>query len=114
MSKELTYPLTERDANILTEAVHRACCRMIAAQDLMDLPIALDTFGNTLEGLLGRDTEEAQKDRAHRWLVTNYELLSAIFTAVRELVDDTRDGLEMLPTELITEHFKEARKERVS
>lgn len=119
MSKETFYPLTESEANAITNAVQRGYCRMIAIEDLMDLPVAADSFGNNLEGILGTYTLspnepplEIQKENAYRWLVKHYELISATFTAVRELVDDTRNGLEMLPTRNITEHFLQARKER--
>lgn len=119
MSKETIYPLTEREANGILNAVQRGTQRMIAAQDLMDLPLLYDTFESTLEGLLGRSWRlhqeeplEEEKEAAYRWLVQNYEILYATFTAVRELVNDTRDSLEMLTIEGIEEHF--SRRERVS
>lgn len=100
-----TYQLTEAEANQINEAIHRGTCRMIAAQDLLDLPISKDSFENTLEGVLGgvpyngyEPPKEIQTERAYKWMEAHYELISAIFTALVELVRDTREALEMLPT----------------
>lgn len=105
MSKETTYQLTEAEANRINEAIHRGTCRMIAAQDLLDLPISNDSFENNLAGVLGglpytgyEPPKEIEMERAYKWMVKHYELISAIFTAVTELVNDTREALEMLPT----------------
>ena len=105
MSKENLYQLTEREANEINEAIIRGTSRMIAAQDLLELPVLYNSFENTLTGVLGgcpcRSYEpplEEQKELAYKWMVQHYELLSATFNAVTELVHDTRESLEMAVT----------------
>ena len=100
-----TYQLTEAEANEINEAIIRGTGRMIAAQDLLDLPVFYDSFEETLTGVLGgipyRSYEpplEEQKENAYKWMVKHYELISATFNAVSELVHDTRDSLEMAVT----------------
>lgn len=119
MNKETFYPLTETEANGIINGVSRGYSRMIAIEDLMDLTVSADSFGDSLEGILGdyklapkKPPLEIQKENAYTWLVMHYELISAVFTAVRELVDDTRNGLEMIQYGRIEEYFLQARKER--
>ena len=105
---ELTYPLNEADANGIINAVERGFFRMIAAEDLLDLIDNTDAFESRLERILDNSPET----NAVKWLTAHYELIAATHTALRALVDDTRDGLEMTVTGQIETFFSEARKKR--
>ena len=107
-----TYPLTKAEANGIIAATERGVRRMIAVEDLMDLPIHMGGFDDTLDGVLGKRVFsadpplETQMEHAYHWLNDHYDILCATFTAVRELVDDTRDGREMLAVHGIQEYFR--------
>ena len=49
-----TYPLTKAEANGIIAATERGVRRMIAVEDLMDLPIHMGSFDDTLDGVLGK------------------------------------------------------------
>lgn len=91
---------------------------MIAVENLMDLPLHMGSFTDSLGCVLGKSVFasdpplEIQKENAYLWLTTHYEVISAIFTAMKVLVDDTRDDLEMLSIQSIENHFKQGWKER--
>ena len=95
------YSLTESEYNGISNAITKGLFRLVACEDLMDLLEDSESFENTLNGLLGSCMSpeppiEVQKDNAYKWLLKHYELISATFSAVRVLVDDTRDNLEMI------------------